>query len=131
MPANLYHLQLNVADVAFYRDFLTALGYTIDFDDGQIFRASGEGTELWINWVERKFKSYPFHRKTIGLNHLAFQVDSRRDVDEFVENFLKRWEISPLYHSPRSFPQYGAGYCAVYFEDPSRIKLVVMTKASV
>jgi catechol 2,3-dioxygenase-like lactoylglutathione lyase family enzyme len=67
-----------------------------------------------------------FHRKRAGLNHVAFRVDQRGDVDRFRREFLEPRGLATLYGTPREFPEYAPGYYAVFFEDPDRIKLEVV-----
>lgn len=72
------------------------------------------------------FKQNYFHRKNTGVNHMAFKVNSREDVDKFYGEFLKDRNMGTLYGSPKEFPEYAKGYYAVFFEDPDRIKLEVL-----
>lgn len=55
----------------------------------------------------------------------SHKVSSKRKVDQFTKEFLKKNKIKTLYKSPRAFPEYSKNYYAVYFEDPDRIKLEV------
>jgi len=84
----------------------------------------GEG-EIWIKETEPKYKGRFFHRKSTGLNHLAFRVETKEEVDLFYREFLKPRNISSLYDSPAHYP-YTEKYYAVYFEDPDRIKLEIV-----
>ena len=63
--------------------------------------------------------------KRAGLNHVAFRVERREDVDRFRRELLLPRGIPTLYDTPREFPEYAPGYYAVFFEDPDRIKLEV------
>ena len=47
------------------------------------------------------------------------------DVGRFHDEFLAPRRIAPLYGGPRDYPEYRAGYHAVFFEDPDRLKLEV------
>ena len=60
-----------------------------------------------------------------GINHLAFWVARRDDVDRFRDEFLLARGLPVLYGTPREFPEYRPGYYAVFFEDPDRLKLEV------
>jgi hypothetical protein len=60
------------------------------------------------------------------VNRLAFGVRERADVDRFVTEFVRPRGIATLYESPREYPEYRAGYYAVFFEDPDRLKLEVV-----
>ena len=66
-----------------------------------------------------------YHRKAPGINHIAFKVSSKDEVDKFTKEFLKPNKVPTLYDTPHLFPEYSKKYYAVYFEDPDRIKLEV------
>jgi catechol-2,3-dioxygenase len=102
------------------------LGYRIVDESRDHIGASNGTTDIWIMRAEQKHMKNKFHRKEVGLNHIAFRVGSKNDVDDFVRQFLKRRKIKSLYDSPRLFPEYRKGYYAVYFEDPDRLKLEVV-----
>ena len=127
MTASLYHVQLNAsaASMSFYRTLLRHLGYTLMDDDGTTFGATNGTTDLWITETDPRFASRVFHRKATGLNHIAFRVSSRADVDRFADDFLAAHAIAALYGGPRDYPEYRAGYYAVFFESPDRLKLEV------
>lgn len=109
----------------FYRALLVWLGYRV-VDESPGYLGAGNGTtDLWIIQSEKTYGLKKFHRKSPGLNHLAFRVSSQAMVRKFAREFLGRRKIKCLYGGPRSFPEYQKGYYAVYFEDPDRIKLEV------
>ena len=132
MKASLYHIQLNVSDaqrsLPFYKDLFAYLGYKIIDESIEHIGVSNETTDFWIIETEAQYKKVPFHRKNTGINHLAFNVGSKENVDKFYEEFLKKNTISALYESPKIFPEYSPNYYAVFFEDPDQIKLEVMYK---
>lgn len=131
MRAPLYHIQLNVSDakksVPFYKELLHYLGFDSIVDEGEDHLGISDGrTDFWILETEEKYRGNKFHRKNTGINHLAFRVAAREDVDKFVEEFLKAKGIPMLYGTPKEFPEYHEGYYAVFFEDPDRVKLEVV-----
>ena len=65
-----------------------------------------------------------YHRKRIGLNHLAFKCKSRAQVD-LVAKRIKGNGHSLLYEDRHPFAG-GNRYYTVFFEDPDRIKLEVI-----
>jgi catechol-2,3-dioxygenase len=130
MKARLNHLQLYVSNkdtsFPFYKDLLECLGFkTVYTDDVTLGMDNGE-VSIWINKTQDAYKHTKYHRKNTGLNHIAFSVDSKEDVDKFSKEFLKIKNIPALYNSPKLFPEYTDKYYAVYFEDPDRIKLEVV-----
>lgn len=127
--ANLYHIQLNVSkkeSLQFYKEFLKYFGYRIIDESEKYIGLSNRTTDFWIMQTDKKYAGNKFHRKNIGLNHLAFSVGSGKEVDNFVKKFLEKRKIKSLYNSPKKFPEYNKEYYAVYFEDPDRIKLEVV-----
>jgi catechol 2,3-dioxygenase-like lactoylglutathione lyase family enzyme len=128
MKASVYHVQINVAQaggVAFYRDLLGHLEFRPMVDVADCLGMTNGGTDVWIIETPAQRKAIPFHRKNAGLNHVAFRVARRADVDGFRRDFLDPRKIAPLYDSPREYPEYRPGYYAVFFEGPDRLKLEV------
>src|SRR5712664_2105832 len=120
------HVEINVLNFerskAFYHDFLELLGYKQIFG-GKDFAGWGNGeAEIFVTYLAR-YKDSGFHRRQVGLNHIAFQAKSKADVDRLYSEFLVPRSIKVLYDGPKEYPEYRKGYYAVYFEDPDRIKL--------
>ncbi|MGH7400115.1 MAG: VOC family protein, partial [Candidatus Rokuibacteriota bacterium] len=129
MKAQLYHLQINVADASrslpFYKALLGYLEYRTVYETDAMAGFSGRGTDIWVGAVASAHTGAGFHRKRAGLNHLAFRVDRREDVDRFQREFMAPRMLAALYGTPRDFPEYRPGYYAVFFEDPERLKLEI------
>lgn len=129
MKASVYHIQINVASPAsmqFYKELLGYFAYAV-IDEGKEHVGMTNGTtDFWIIKIEEKHKEKKFHRKAPGLNHIAFKVEKKEDVDVFVREFLNKKKIPTLYQTPRIFPEYTEKYYAVFFEDLERIKLEVV-----
>jgi catechol 2,3-dioxygenase-like lactoylglutathione lyase family enzyme len=129
MNSKIGHIYLYVSDLqkseGFYKEFLEILGYkeTVNEDWGCAFKK--DDTSIWLEQAPEEYVKDGYHRKRVGLNHLAFRVDSKEDVDIFSEKFLKKKNIDTLYDTPKLFPEYSDNYYAVFFEDPDRIKLEV------
>jgi len=132
MKTSLYHIQLNVSDakksLPFYKELFAYLEYKIIDESPEHIGASNGTIDFWIIETETAHKPAGFNRKNTGINHLAFNVGSKENVDKFCEEFLKVRGTPILYDSPKIFPEYSPDYYAVYFEDPDRIKLEVMYK---
>ena len=130
MKARVYHLQVNVRDGAaslpFWKALLGYLEYRTVHEAADVAGFSNGTTDLWLIATAGTHRGAGFHRKRIGLNHLAFRVERREDVDRFRREFLDAWRIPTLYDTPREFPEYSPGYYAVFFEDPDRLKLEVV-----
>jgi catechol 2,3-dioxygenase-like lactoylglutathione lyase family enzyme len=128
MKAHLYHIQLNVTDIQFYRDFFAFLEYRVIDQSPEHLGVSDGQTDFWIIRTDNEYVELPYHRKACGLNHLALRVATPKDVDRFCAEFLTARNIKPLYGSPKTFPEYHPEYYAVYFEDPDRIKLEIVCR---
>jgi catechol 2,3-dioxygenase-like lactoylglutathione lyase family enzyme len=130
VKAQLYHLQINVRDprrsLPFYRALLGYLDYRTVYETDSMAGFSGRGADIWVGAAAPEQAGAGFHRKRPGLNHLAFRVDRREDVDRFRAEFLSPRKLDTLYGTPREFPEYRPGYYAVFFEDPDRLKLEVV-----
>ena len=124
------HLQIYVSNpkvsIPFYKELLTYLGYTVVKEDKTRLGMRNEPTDIWLKEAPKETRSLGFNRRNVGVNHLAFGVSKKEDVDKFCREFLIPRGIKPLYNSPRPFPEYTERYYAVYFEDPNKIKLEVV-----
>ena len=129
MKSQISHIELKVSDPSvsfpFYKDFLTFLDYKIIHEDKLTLGFLNPPNQIWLIKTQDKYKHIPFHRQHTGLNHLAFRVQSAKEVDNFYRKFLRQKNITTLYQSPKLFSEYTPDYYAVYFEDPDRIKLEV------
>lgn len=123
----LHHLDLNVplllASAAFYGPLLSRLGYTrAEAGAGwEVWRGPG-GPYLTLVEVEPAHSAAGYHRKRVGLNHLAFAAPSRQAVDE-LRSWLVAQGVAILYGAPREMGTADAPNYAVFFEDPDRVKL--------
>lgn len=121
----IHHVEIYVSDLKrsseFWGWFLGKLGYEkiAEWDSGQ----SWELGATYIVFVQReeKYNDVQYHRCRTGLNHLAFQAESREHVDE-IYNELKSKGITILYGDRHPYAG-GSDYYAVFFEDPDRIKV--------
>ena len=57
-----------------------------------------DGTSIWFEKARKNFLKDGYHRKRIGLNHLAFWVESKEDVDKFNNEFLKKNKVVPTFY---------------------------------
>ena len=124
------HLQIYVSNkkvsFPFYKDLLLYLGYELVNEDDSRLGMRNKPTDVWLKEVPLENKTKEYSRRNIGVNHFAFSVSKKEDVDKFCREFLIPKGIKPLYNSPRHFPEYTKKYYAVYFEDPDKIKLEVV-----
>jgi catechol 2,3-dioxygenase-like lactoylglutathione lyase family enzyme len=73
--------------------------------------------------TEENYLQHGYHRKRVGMNHLAFYAQSKESVDQLYQNVLVPNGIECLYEKK---PNGEEDYYAVFFEDPDRIKIEVV-----
>lgn len=127
----LHHVELYVSDlersVAFWTPFLGHLGYESDRWPGGMNYVRGDETYLCLLTAPAEHQSVGYHRKRVGLNHLAFKGESRAQVDE-LQAWVRAAGYSVLYEGRYPFAG-GPGHYAMFCEDPDRIKLEVVAPA--
>jgi catechol 2,3-dioxygenase-like lactoylglutathione lyase family enzyme len=125
----LHHVELYVSDlarsVAFWTPLMAILGYEADaWSGGMNYLRGPDDTYLCLLPADPAHLAAGYHRKRIGLNHLAFRAASRAQVDE-VTRWLRAGGHGLLYEDRHPYAG-GPDYYAVFFEDPDRFKLEVV-----
>lgn len=127
----LHHVEINVSDltksIQFWGWLLGELGYSEyqQWDTGQSWKIAD--TYLVFVQADKTFISDGFHRRRIGLNHLAFYGESKKQINELTEKIVAKG-IPILYEDKHPFAG-GPSHYAVFFEDPDRIKVEVVAPA--
>jgi glyoxylase I family protein len=125
-----HHLDLVVSSIErslpFYTDLLGPLGFhTLSEVEGErgetIFYLGGPGTAVGLR--QALSKSDPYDRYRVGLHHLAFEADSRGQVDERAAWIRAQGGV--LESEPQEYA-YIPGYYAVFFYDPDGLKLEIV-----
>jgi catechol 2,3-dioxygenase-like lactoylglutathione lyase family enzyme len=123
----LSHIDLSVSkyreSIIFYDLILVSLGWErlVTRTDHTTY---SDGTlKVILCPVDENFLKDGYHRKRIGLNHLAFYVQTKELVDQFYKDILQANNIPTLYDKT---PSGDKNYYSVFFEDPDRIKLEVV-----
>jgi catechol-2,3-dioxygenase len=80
---------------------------------------SNGNTLFWIAQADAQGKKRKYRKGDIGFHHYAFELSSRRDVDELGE-FLSKSKMT-IVDPPGEY--YEPSYYAVYFTDPDGMKL--------
>lgn len=125
----LHHVELYVSDlersIAFWTPFMGLLGYEAEPWSGGMnyVRDVGE-TYFCLLPADRDHLAAGYHRKRVGLNHLAFRGTSRAQVDR-VAHWIQASGHTLLYADRHPYAG-GPDYYAVYCEDPDRFKLEVV-----
>lgn len=127
----IHHIELYVSNLerslAFWSWLLEALGYQAyqSWDQGKSWKLGD--TYLVFVQADEAFKETPYHRRAVGLNHLAFHATSRQQVDDFTQTLRERG--IPILYEPRHPFAGGPNHYAVFFEDSDRIKVDFLLQA--
>ncbi len=117
------HLSVRVSDYEkskqFYGRLFTFLGFEIsDEYPGTIGWTNGK-TRFWIAEADSGASKRGYRIGDIGFHHYAFQLRSRKDVDD-LQTFLRN-ELGATIVDPAG--EYYDDYYAVFFLDPDGLKL--------
>ena len=121
----IHHIELYVSHLERSRNYwgwlLPKLGYENfqEWEKGFSYKF-GETYIVFVQ-VEEPFIEAGYHRKRIGLNHLAFKADSKKQVDDITEEMKRRGDRI-LYLDQHPYAG-GPDYYALFAEDPDRIKV--------
>lgn len=124
----LHHVELYVSSLersaSFWGWFLGELGYELfqKWPEGMSWRLGA--TYIVFVQAEERYLDPPYHRRRVGLNHLAFHAGSRRQVDRLADELRSRG-VTILY--PDRHPG-DPRYYALFFEDPDRIKVELVAE---
>ena len=129
MKKGLHHVEIYVSNLEttkkFWGWFLNKLEYVVSqkWDSGISYKLD----ETYIVFVQTEdaFLEDGYHRKRTGLNHLAFHAKSKKQVDELTVE-LKERNVNILYQDKHPYAG-GEYYYAVFFEDPDRIKVELVS----
>ena len=83
--------------------------------------AGQRGGSFWLKQAARQYAGETFCKDRVGLAEVAFRAGDREQVDALALD-LPSWGGTVL-DQPRVYPEYVAGYYAVFFTDPDGIKL--------
>ena len=120
------HVALIVSDLpaseAFYLAALGPLGFSkADAVPGEYIRlTNGEDAVLVLLPLADQYSEFRYHRRGVGLNHIAFQAAHRDAIGKVIEAMRARG-IAPLGEG-RVNTGYRGVYDTVSFEDPDRVR---------
>ncbi|MHC5247786.1 VOC family protein [Enterococcus sp. LJL90] len=125
------HIEIYVSNLEkskkFYSFLLSELGYQLfqEWPDGFSYKMDS----LYIVFVqaEKEFVEKGYHRKNIGLNHLAFSLASPQAVDELRQKLLLAGS-NELYAERYPYAE-SKDYYAAFFEEPDRIKIELVVNS--
>ena len=117
------HLVVRVGDYArsraFYGRLFKFLGFEISDEYEDAIGWTNGKTRFWIGPADAAGRKRPYRAGDVGFHHYAFQLRSRKDVDElqaFLSEELKATIVDPA-------GEYYDDYYAVFFLDPDGLKL--------
>jgi glyoxylase I family protein len=125
-----HHVDLVVSAIErslrFYTELLGPLGYhrvsQVEGERGEtIWYLSGPGTSIGLR--EATTDSGPYDRYRVGLHHLAFEADSRGQVDDRAD-WVRTQDVE-VESEPQEY-SYLPGYYATFFYDPDGLKLEIV-----
>lgn len=116
------HISLRVGDYrrsrAFYGKLMPFLGFKVLDEYPDTMGWTNGKTRLWIGQADAEGKAHKHRIGNIGLHHYAFELRSRKDVDD-LQVFVKK--LGARIVDPAG--EYYDDYYAVFFLDPDGIKL--------
>jgi catechol 2,3-dioxygenase-like lactoylglutathione lyase family enzyme len=105
---------------AFYLETLAPLGYVVFKEEPPKYCGLGKrtaGPDLWLHCGGDDLKRFDGNlEKRAAAPHIAFEMGSRRQVDEWYARALKAGGVSN--GAPGERPEYVAGYYAAFVIDP-------------
>lgn len=116
------HISLRVGDYrrskAFYGKLMPFLGFKVLDEFPDTMGWTNGKTRVWIGQADAEGKTHKHRIGNIGLHHYAFELRSRKDVDQ-LQAFAKK--LGAKIVDPAG--EYYDDYYAVFFLDPDGIKL--------
>ncbi|MGC4104786.1 MAG: VOC family protein [Thermomicrobiales bacterium] len=116
MKSGFSHIQFIVdpANLPFYRDIFTTLGWTPIHDDETYLGLLGaNGESFWFGGGAKEGVTNDYDG--IGANHFAIAAESIADVDAFAA-YLAEKGVPALFETPRHRPEFSAGEGQTYYQ---------------
>ena len=140
MKPKIDHIQITVKNLKvaedFYDKFLPIIGFDINRKvtafikehDFHVIEYTHDLLAFAITSPREAFKNETINRRKPGaLHHLAFEANSRDEVDKAYKELIKIG--ANIVSEPQIHPEYSENYYAVYFKDLENIKYeIVCTK---
>lgn len=129
LRGTIHHIDLTArepsASRAFYESVFGFMGYAFEDDhargyDMDLRPSDGSFTSLGVVRAEGANLNREHDRYAPGLHHLAWNAESRGDVDALYARLQSTG--STILEPPAAYPRYGPNYYAVFFTDPDGLK---------
>lgn len=130
MRSGLSHIQFNVnaANLAFYRDLFTFLGWEVLYDDAEAAMlgvGGSHGESFWFSGSGAT-KNVDNDYDGVGVNHIAIGAEAQADVDAAAAH-LTQAGVELLFETPRHRPDFAESedmtYYQIMFATPDRLLL--------
>jgi catechol 2,3-dioxygenase-like lactoylglutathione lyase family enzyme len=122
--AGIDHLVVSVGNFArsraFYDKVLGFLGFKRKYTFADTAGWSNRKTLFWITAADARGKKHKYRKGDIGFHHYAFELSSRKDVDD-LGAFLVKHDMTVI--DPPGEYNGDKNYYAVFFTDPDGMKL--------
>jgi catechol 2,3-dioxygenase-like lactoylglutathione lyase family enzyme len=117
------HLVIRVSDYeaskTFYGKLFSFLGFEVSDEYEDMIGWTNGKTRFWIGRADAQGRQHKYRNGDVGFHHYAFQLRSRKDVDE-LQAFLRDDLHAEIVDSAG---EYYDDYYAVFFLDPDGLKL--------
>ena len=137
MTPRIDHIQITVKDFEqserFYDKLMPILGFDlakkgkgrVEAHDFDVIEYVHENIIIGINSPRESEAGDEVHRRRPGsLHHLAFRAESRQQIIDLYPAIKETG--AEIIEPPKVYPQHGDKYFALFFKDPSGIKLELM-----
>ena len=120
---------INPQNVAFYKDLLGFLGWSVWYEEpGALGMGEEGGSSLWFVPPIKEGVSNDYDGLA-AVNHVGIAVGAQDDVDKVVA-YLQEKSVPALFDTPRHRPEFSSGpdqtYYQVMFESPDRLLFEVV-----
>ena len=123
-----HHMDIYVTDLsetaAFWGPLLEFLGWRVKTERPTVKSWTDGATELFFVQTEPEFVTHGYHRKRVGLNHLALSESGRAELAD-VRGIVADRGARMLYGGEI---EETATQHRLFFEDPDRIKVEVLAE---
>lgn len=102
------------------------MGYKIAGADARGYDFESRFCSIGIVRAEGASANRAHDLYSAGLHHIAWRAESRADVDAMHDLLVGIG--ARVLDAPADYPEYGAGYYAVFFADPDGLKLEFVFK---